>query len=78
MPENRRPRRNPVARSPVLRQGAPHQRTRSGERQGQRQALEAELESWWEEDDEMEAQTEASAPKGADPVPAATPDLQFF
>ena len=66
MPENRRRFRNPVARSPLLRKGGPHQISRSGERQSRRQALEAELDNWWEESDELDWQTEESAPDGAD------------
>jgi len=37
---------NPVARSPLLRKGGPHQRSRSGERQSERDELAAELEQW--------------------------------
>ena len=44
MPEPRSPRRrNPVARSPLLRKGGPHQRSRSGERQQQHHLLQSEL-----------------------------------
>lgn len=65
MPENRRRFRNPVAQSPLMRKGGPHQRSRSGERRDQRQALEAELDTWWDENDDLDWQTEP-APKGAD------------
>lgn len=53
MPENRRRFRNPVARSPLLRKGGPHQRSRSGERQQTHQALEAELDEWLDEREEQ-------------------------
>ena len=66
MPENRRRFRNPVAQSPLLRKGGPHERSRSGERQNQRQALEAELDSWRDETDDLEWQTEEPVPKGTD------------
>lgn len=41
---------NPVAKSPLLRKGGAHQRTRSGERQRQRADLETALEQWLEEE----------------------------
>jgi hypothetical protein len=66
MPENRRRFRNPVARSPLLRKGGPHQISRSGERRNQRQALEAELDSWWEESDELDWQTAESVSEDTD------------
>lgn len=66
MPENRRRFRNPVAQSPLLRKGGPHERSRSGERQNQRQALEAELDSWRDEIDDLEWQTEEPVPEGTD------------
>lgn len=78
MPENRRRFRNPVARSPLLRKGGPHLVSRSGERQNQRQALEAELDNWWEESDELDWQTEESVSEGTDsshmqyPIPNVT------
>jgi hypothetical protein len=40
---------NPVARSPLLRKGGVHQRSRSGERRLQRQALVEEVEKWQKE-----------------------------
>jgi len=63
MPEHRRF-RNPVARSPLLRKGGPHQRSRSGERRQLRQALDAELDAWFDESDELQTQSEAPVPKG--------------
>ena len=64
MPENRRPRGNPVAQNPLLRKGGPHQKSRSAKRRGQRQALATELEEWREE---LEYDDNGSAPWGADP-----------
>jgi hypothetical protein len=64
MPENRRRFRNPVARSPLLRKGGPHQPSRSGERHNQRQALEAELDAWRDEYDDLMWQTDKPEPKG--------------
>jgi hypothetical protein len=63
MPENRRRFRNPVARSPLLRKGGPHQRSRSGERHQMHQALEAELDEWLDER-ETERQHGEPVPKG--------------
>ncbi|MCB1877782.1 MAG: hypothetical protein KDH88_17550 [Chromatiales bacterium] len=38
--------RNPVARSPLLRKGGTHERSRSGERQSEQRRLERELARW--------------------------------
>lgn len=64
MPENRRRFRNPVARSPLLRKGGPHQRSRSGARRQLHQALEAELDEWFHDSDETERQHEEPVSKG--------------
>ena len=48
MPEPIR-RRNPVARSPLLRKGGVHQRSRTGERQESRVALSHGLAVWQED-----------------------------
>lgn len=58
MPEHRRRIRNPVARSPLLRKGGPHQQNRSGVRHHLRQALEAELDRWREEAEESDQQSD--------------------
>ena len=63
MPEHRRF-RNPVARSPLLRKGGPHQRSRSGERRQLQQALDAELDAWFDESEERQGQAGAPVPKG--------------
>lgn len=64
MPENRRRFRNPVARSPLLRKGGPHQRSRSGERHEMHQGIRAELEDWLDELEEMKRQCEEPVSKG--------------
>lgn len=64
MPENRRRFRNPVARSPLLRKGGPHQRGRSGERRQLHQALEAELDEWLYGNDGTQKHGEEPPPEG--------------
>jgi hypothetical protein len=64
MPENRKRFRNPVARSPLLRKSGPHQRSRSGERQGLQNALDAELDDWLEEREEQGRQVGEPVSKG--------------
>jgi len=51
MPTRRMTIGNPAARSPLMRKGGAHRRSRSGERHKLREELEAELEEWPEKGD---------------------------
>jgi hypothetical protein len=64
MPTRRRILGNPVARSPLLRKGGAHQRTRSGERQRQRADLEAALGQWREEEADEDFDSDGSERSG--------------
>jgi len=64
MPTRRRIIGNPVARSPLLRKGGAHQRTRSGERQRQTSDLEAALGQWREEEAEAASDSDGSERSG--------------
>jgi hypothetical protein len=64
MPTRRRILGNPVARSPLLRKGGAHQRTRSGERQLQRADLEAALGQLGEEQAEAGFDSDGSERSG--------------
>ena len=77
MPENRRRVRNLVARSPLLRKGGPHQKSRSGERHDQRRVLEEALNAWWEERDDIDLQNEESVPEDAGSSSTLTIPQQF-
>lgn len=66
MPNNRRRIRNPVARSPLLRKGGPHQTSRSGERQQQRHAVQDAWDEWWDEYRELNDDETESVPDGTD------------
>lgn len=74
MPEHRRRVRNPVARSPLLRKGGPHQRSRSSERREQRLELEAALDSWWDEED---IESQDPGPGLESPAPFSQPRLSL-
>lgn len=50
--------RNPVARSPLMKKGGVHQKSRSGQRQQERDVVQSELDEWADEDDIRETKEE--------------------
>jgi len=50
--------RNPVARSPLMKKGGVHEKSRSAERQREKDAVQSELDEWEEDKDDHERSSE--------------------
>lgn len=50
--------RNPVARSPIMKKGGVHQKSRSSERRQENRAIEVELDTWAEDADKAEERSD--------------------